>query len=54
MVEAAGAGNLSYSNQGAKQSTVSERRGDEAAIPYQLLQPAFMSPDIVHLGVLDK
>jgi len=35
-------------------STVSEKRGDEAAIPYQLPQPAFMSPDIVHLGVLDK
>jgi len=35
-------------------STVSERRGDEAAIPYQLPQPAFMSPDIVHFGVLDK
>jgi quercetin dioxygenase-like cupin family protein len=25
---------------------------DESAIPYQGLQPSFMSPDIVHLGVL--
>ena len=35
-------------------STVSEKRGDEEAIPYQLPQPPFMSADIVHLGVLDK
>jgi 2,4'-dihydroxyacetophenone dioxygenase len=35
-------------------STVSERRGDEAAIPYQLPQPASMSSDIDNFGLLNK
>jgi 2,4'-dihydroxyacetophenone dioxygenase len=33
---------------------VTANKPDEAAIPYQLPQPPFMSPDIVHLGVLDS
>jgi 2,4'-dihydroxyacetophenone dioxygenase len=30
------------------------KKPDEDAVPYQLPQPQFMSPDIVHLGVLES
>jgi quercetin dioxygenase-like cupin family protein len=33
-------------------SSVLERKPDELAVPYQLPQVPFMSPDMVHLGVL--
>jgi 2,4'-dihydroxyacetophenone dioxygenase len=35
-------------------TTETARTLDERAIPYQLPQPADMSDDLVHLGILDK
>jgi quercetin dioxygenase-like cupin family protein len=35
-------------------STTTDNKPDEEATPYQHPQPSFMSPDIVHAGVLDR